>query len=257
MKIRLINYLKLIRVHRWFKNILIILPILTTQKTIGIQDYKNLFFLFIIFSLTSSLTYVFNDFIDRKEDSNHPIKKNKPLVNDKLSIIDIYIVTSALLISILLIVIQIPIIKDNIIIIISYFTLSILYTLIIKKIIYLDILLVSLFYIFRIKCGVNEINEDINNLIYLQIYIASIFILLCKRYSDLNYTQNINNIYKNKSKILKFLINIILIFNILVYFLLVNSEYLLYKYGNKPYYITTIFVIISFIQYRSYTLKIF
>ena len=201
------------------------------------------------------MTYIFNDLIDKNEDSNHPIKKNKPLINNKLNVIDVYIITSILLVSISAIVTQTPIIRDNIIIIISYFILSILYSLIIKKIIYLDILLVSLFYVFRIKCGVNEINEDINNFIYLQIYIASIFILLCKRYSDLNYIQNINNIYKDKSKILKFLINIILVCNILVYFLLVNSEYLLYKYGNKPYYITIIFVIISFIQYRSYTLK--
>ena len=34
-----------------------------------------------------------------------------------------------------------------------------------------------------------------------------------------------------------------------------NSDYLLQKYGEKPYFITTIFVVVSFFKYRQYTLK--
>ena len=142
--------------------------------------------------------------------------------------------------------------SENTYLILGYLFLSFIYTVLVKKIIFFDVLLVASFYVFRIKCGVNEIDEDINNLIYLQIYTAAIFILLCKRFSDLNFS---NNIYKKYFNILKFSIDFILLGNIIIYFLIINSEYLYEKYGGKPYYFTVLFVIISFLRYRHYTLK--
>ena len=64
------NYFALIRVHQWFKNILILLPVITTQKNIGSETYINLIIIFISFSLASSLVYVFNDFFDKNEEKS-------------------------------------------------------------------------------------------------------------------------------------------------------------------------------------------
>ena len=70
-----VAYFKFVRIHQWFKNLLIILPTLTTQKVLTIDNYKNLIALFVTFSLVSSLVYVFNDWSDREKDKKHPIKK--------------------------------------------------------------------------------------------------------------------------------------------------------------------------------------
>ncbi len=246
------NYLALIRVHQWFKNILILLPVITTQKNIGSETYINLIIIFISFSLASSLVYVFNDFFDKNEDIKHPLKKTKPIANKSINLNEVIIIFIIIFLLFLFIITKFGMKSENTYLIFGYLFLSFIYTVLVKKIIFFDVLLVASFYVFRIKCGVNEIDEDINNLIYLQIYTAAIFILLCKRFSDLNFS---NNIYKKYFNILKFSIDFILLGNIIIYFLIINSEYLYEKYGGKPYYFTVLFVIISFLRYRHYTLK--
>ena len=255
---KIITYFKFVRIHQWFKNLLIILPTLTTQKVLTINNYKNLIALVVIFSLVSSLIYVFNDWTDRKDDKKHPIKKNNPLPKNDVSFIDTLFIVFFILLILLILFFNTNINDENIFILISYFILSILYSLLFKKIIYIDVMLVSIFYVLRVKCGVNEINENISYLIYLQVYLASIFILFCKRYSDLIYTKELKtiiNIYQNNLSALKTLINLTLIANIIVYLLITNSDYLISKYGDKPYFFTAIFVIISFVKYRHYTFK--
>ena len=251
-------YFKFIRINQWFKNLLIILPTLTTQKVLTIDNYKSLITLFITFSLVSSLIYIINDWTDLEGDKKHPIKKNNPLPKNDISFIDTLFIVFCILLILLILFFQTNINNENILIIISYFILSILYSLFLKRIIYIDVMLVSIFYVLRIKCGVNEIDENISYLIYFLIYLASVFILFCKRYSDLIYTKGIStiiNIYQNNHNVLKLLINLTLIANIIAYLLIINSEYLIGKYGDKPYFITAIFVIISFAKYRYYTFK--
>ena len=255
---KIIAYIKFVRIHQWFKNLLIILPTITTQKILTIDNYKNLISLVVIFSLVSSLIYVFNDWIDLENDRKHPIKKNNPLPRKDVSLIDTLFIVFFISSILLILFFKATINNENTFIIISYFILSILYSLLFKKIIYIDVLLVSIFYVLRIKCGVNEINESISILIYFQVYLAATFILFCKRYSDLIYTKDfktIINIYQNNLNTLKILINFTLIVNIIVYLLITNSDYLINKYGDKPYYFTALFVIISFIKYRHYTFK--
>ena len=55
--------------------------------------------------------------------------------------------------------------SENTYLIFGYLFLSFIYTVLVKKIIFFDVLLVASFYVFRIKCGVNEIDEDIQDLI--------------------------------------------------------------------------------------------
>lgn len=258
IKNKSLDYLSLIRIHQWFKNLLIVLPVLTTQKTLLVNDYWNLFYLFITFSLVSSLVYIFNDLIDQKNDSKHPIKKNKPIAKKNINSYETFTIIFIIVIFLIIIFTQKIINNSNINLIITYFISSIVYSLFIKKIRYVDILVISSFYVIRLMCGVNGIEENISNLIYIQIYIASLFILICKRYSDLVYTsnyKNIINVYNNSNKTLIILINFLLVANIIIYLLITNSNYLLQKYGDKPYFITTIFVVVSFFKYRQYTLK--
>ncbi len=246
------SYFTLIRVHQWFKNILILLPVITTQKSIDSETYINLIIIFISFSLASSLVYIFNDFFDQNEDEKHPLKKTKPIANKSINLNEVKIIFIIIFLLFCLIITQFSIKSENTYLILSYILCSFIYTVLIKKIVFFDILLVASFYVFRIKCGVNEIDEDINNLIYLQIYTTAIFILLCKRFSDLNFS---DNIYKKYLNTLKLSIDFILIVNVIIYFLIINSEYLYEKYGGKPYYLTVLFVIISFLRYRHYTFK--
>ena len=147
IKNKSLDYLSLIRIHQWFKNLLIVLPILTTQKTLLVNDYWNLFYLFITFSLVSSLVYIFNDLIDQKNDSKHPIKKNKPIAKKNINSYETFTIIFIIVIFQIIIFTQKIINNSNINLIITYFISSIVYSLFIKKIRYVDILVISSFYV--------------------------------------------------------------------------------------------------------------
>ena len=107
------NYLALIRVHQWFKNILILLPVITTQKNIGSETYINLIIIFISFSLASSLVYVFNDFFDKNEDIKHPLKKTKPIANKSINLNEVIIIFIIIFLLFLFIITQFGMKSEN------------------------------------------------------------------------------------------------------------------------------------------------
>lgn len=73
------EYLKLIRVKHWLKNILIFLPLFFSQRLLNTELLIKSIMGFLIFSLTSSVVYVINDLNDIEKDRQHPLKKKRPL----------------------------------------------------------------------------------------------------------------------------------------------------------------------------------
>ncbi len=75
----MINYIKLIRIHQWSKNILIFLPLFFSHQ---LNNGESLYFEligFISFSLCASSTYIINDIFDLESDRKHPTKKKKTI----------------------------------------------------------------------------------------------------------------------------------------------------------------------------------
>ena len=68
------EYLKLIRVKHWIKNILIFLAMICA-KEITMTNLKITILGFLSFSFVSSFVYVINDIRDIEKDKKHQIKK--------------------------------------------------------------------------------------------------------------------------------------------------------------------------------------
>jgi len=72
---------KLCRLEHWVKNVLVFLP----PVFLGVMFRRDMLCsalpAFLSFSLASSAVYVFNDFMDRERDRNHPEKRNRPLAS--------------------------------------------------------------------------------------------------------------------------------------------------------------------------------
>ena len=84
------NLILLIRPYQWIKNLIIFVPLVSSQK----YEINSLILCFkslIIFSLISSCGYIINDLFDEKFDKIHPTKKYRPLaagnLNKKICII--------------------------------------------------------------------------------------------------------------------------------------------------------------------------
>ena len=81
----MLNYLKLIRVNQWVKNLFVFLPIFFSGNLFDINLFIESFYGFLIFSFVASSIYIINDYVDIEKDRKHPEKKNRPLASSKIS----------------------------------------------------------------------------------------------------------------------------------------------------------------------------
>ena len=75
------NYIKLLRVKHYIKNLLIFLPVFFGGKLLNKHNLNSTLIGFIVFCLVSSLIYIMNDIGDIENDRNHPKKCTRPLAS--------------------------------------------------------------------------------------------------------------------------------------------------------------------------------
>lgn len=237
------KYLDLLRVHHWLKNFYIFIP-LFFNKDLSIINLIYLSEIFIIFSLSASTIYIFNDLIDYESDRKNPWKKNRPIASDLFSKKDSIFVISVLLILLIFLLYFFYISKFVIYLIFAYFLINILYSLLLKKIFILNYLvLVSFFYI-RLIAGTIENQIPLSNWLTVFILTSSLILIIGKKLSDFDYSDKLNN----KKKILVTFITLIAIAQLIIYIIFVNTDYALMKYGNLFQY-SSLFVILGTIRY--------
>lgn len=185
------NYLKLIRVKHWIKNVLIFIPMVCA----GIVTYDNILSCiggFFAFSFASSFIYIINDIKDIEKDKLHPRKKNRPLPSGKVKkSIAIYI---AVLMVILAITIN-SIINNNFLntslyFLIGYIIINIFYSMGLKNVAIVDIVLLASGFVIRVYYGASIINVDVSSWLFLTIMSASLFLGFGKRKKELIHSKD-------------------------------------------------------------------
>jgi 4-hydroxybenzoate polyprenyltransferase len=180
-------WLKQLRIHHYIKNILIFLPIIGIQR-FEIHEIINLTYLFLLFSLYVSMTYIINDIVDFKKDRLHPQKKYRPIA---LGLIDKRKALGISLFILILILFSTWFFFSKIIffLFVFYLILTVAYSLFIKKIKIFDILILTCFYIFRIYLGATESEIEIS--IWLSSFCFFIFLAIAciKRISEIQIEQ--------------------------------------------------------------------
>jgi 4-hydroxybenzoate polyprenyltransferase len=88
------DYLRMMRPHQWYKNLLVFLAIIFGRITIDDIEYPTLFLIdryfplvvgFVILCMISSAGYLINDIQDLDKDAAHPEKKDRPLPSGSAS----------------------------------------------------------------------------------------------------------------------------------------------------------------------------
>ena len=83
--IRLKEYLKLIRIKHWLKNIFILFPMFFGGEMLNLQMEQKVWTGVIAFSMLTSVVYILNDICDKEKDRLHAKKKNRPIASGKIS----------------------------------------------------------------------------------------------------------------------------------------------------------------------------
>lgn len=181
----MVKILSLFRVKHYIKNFLIFLPIFFARDIANVDGLFTLLVGFIAFSLSSSLVYIINDIHDVELDRKHPIKKNRPIASNQISI------RNALLLSVILGIIVLLICsiwKFNMLsisLLALYILTNYLYSTKLKTYPLIDVSIIASGFVLRVLFGGALVNIPISNWLILTILAFSLFMAFGKRRNEL------------------------------------------------------------------------
>lgn len=184
----IMNYLKLIRVKHWLKNLVVFLPLFFSTNLFETKMLINSLIAFFIFSFTASIVYIINDINDIEKDKLHPIKKNRPLASEKISKKNaITIAIILLFLGIVGTIVLYNITKNIFIFIIPaiYIIINILYSKALKNFSIIDVVVIVCGFILRVMYGGISIDVEVSKYLYLMVIFGSFYLGFGKRRNEI------------------------------------------------------------------------
>jgi len=151
IKTNLRSYLKMMRIHQWVKNLLILLPLLLSHSITDIDKILLACYGFILFSFAASGIYIFNDLTDLNHDRAHPKKSKRQLASGEVPVAHGFVMGSLLWsVSLIISFIYFDLLF---LFIIGYIILNFVYSIYLKKLVLIDVVVLAGFYTLRIIIG--------------------------------------------------------------------------------------------------------
>lgn len=187
------EYLKLMRVKHYFKNILIFLPLIFSGDLFNITKISVCLIGYIAFSLIASFVYIVNDIRDIENDKKHPVKKNRPLASGKISkkqgiIFAIVLIGVAYMINAIPVLLKMLSINNYVVSMLFmtlYIIINIAYSFGLKKQPIIDVVILVLGFLIRILYGSTITNIEVSNLLYLTVIAGSFYMGFGKRRNEI------------------------------------------------------------------------
>ena len=241
------EYLRLIRVKHYLKNLLIFLPAIFS----GMLFYSNIIFkliiMFFAFSFISSIVYIINDIKDIENDKKHPIKKNRPLASGKISMYNAFFVIMLLALSTIFLLYVSDLLFDvSTLILVLYFVLNLSYSFGLKNIPLVDIVILAFGFVLRVIYGGVGVGIEVSNWLFLTVLSISFYMAFGKRRNEL-----LKNGYSSR-KVLKEYNKNFLDKNMYMFLALTIVFYSLWvinTFGNSLFKYSIVFVTIILLKY--------
>lgn len=153
------DWVKLMRIHQWSKNVLIFVALILSQQYSNIAAWWQCLGAFLAMSLIASGTYIINDIADIESDRQHRTKKYRPIASGRIDagialFVSVILIGSGLLIGGQMAMPALPLFG-------LYLLTTMSYSLVLKRIVLVDIFLLAALYTLRIMVGVVLIDESI------------------------------------------------------------------------------------------------
>ena len=242
------DFIKLIRVKHWIKNILVFIPLISSHS-LTIKNIILTTLAFFAFSFISSSIYIINDIKDKEKDKLHKRKKNRPIASGRIAVSKavIYSVLLFLVSFTLNMMINPSILNTSTFILLLYFIINLSYSLWLKNVAILDVVLLASGFILRVYYGANVINVEVSNWLFLTILNASLYIGLGKRKKEILIKENVREVLKKYNEnFLNNFMNITLTLIMVFYSLWVTEQ------PNKFLFLSIPLLMIVFMQYSLY-----
>lgn len=180
---RLGAWIKLLRVHQWAKNLLVLVPLLTAQRFDTLSFGRSISAT-LAFSLAASAIYILNDLADLDTDRKHPSKRRRPLAAGTVPILSALAVVPLLLAAAVLAAFLIA--PWFAVVLLAYLVLTTGYTFALKRRMMVDIVTLASLYTIRVIGGATAISVPISEWLLGFAMFFFTALALIKRYVELS-----------------------------------------------------------------------
>jgi 4-hydroxybenzoate polyprenyltransferase/phosphoserine phosphatase len=182
-----LDYLRMIRIHQWLKNLLLFVPLGLSHKVTDPVLLGQALLAFLAFSLCASSVYVLNDLLDLPSDRRHPSKCRRPLASGRipvvtgLKLVPIFVVGAVLAASFVTV--------EFFVVLGCYFGLTLAYSVRLKRAALVDVIVLAGLYTLRIVAGAAAVSVPLSFWLLAFSMFLFLSLALVKRYTELQTLQ--------------------------------------------------------------------
>jgi 4-hydroxybenzoate polyprenyltransferase len=176
------TWAKLLRIHQYAKNALVLVPLLTAHK-FGWVPAATALFAAVAFSLCASSAYILNDLIDVNADRAHPTKRNRPIASGAISAALATRVMILALVAAIAIAMSISVEFGGVLL--GYFALTTAYSFWLKRIAIVDVVVLASLYTIRVIGGAIAISVPMSEWLLAFSLFIFMSLALVKRHIEL------------------------------------------------------------------------
>ncbi len=189
-KVTTAQWLSLLRVYQWVKNLLLFLPLIAAHKIRELPLVVDVVLAFGAFSLAASAVYIANDLLDLEADRRHPQKRRRPFASGNIGVMWGMIALPLLVIASIVLATLLPPMFGELLFV--YFIGTTLYSFYLKRIVVIDVLVLSLLYTVRIFAGAAAITVPVSSWLTAFAMFFFLSLAIVKRYTELQRVASSN-----------------------------------------------------------------
>jgi 4-hydroxybenzoate polyprenyltransferase len=144
-------YLRMLRVHQWLKNVLLIVPLITAHRLGEWSLLLAIALAFLAISAGASSIYILNDLMDLASDRLHPRKRHRPLASGAIPIPAGMVFAVVLIAAAMALACALPV--QFLLLLLLYLATSLAYTFWLKRTMLLDVICLAGLYTLRVLAG--------------------------------------------------------------------------------------------------------
>ncbi len=182
------DFIKLMRPHQWYKNIVIFVALVFSHNLANLSLTMRTVYGFVLLCLMSSVVYIMNDIKDADNDRKHPQKKKRPIPSGAVT------KKQAGLFGLLLFVptVYLSFMLDKMFFlgVALFFILGLAYSMKLKQIFILDVIVISTNFVLRAFVGGLLIQVPVSSWLILCTFLLAMVLALGKRKAELDMLKN-------------------------------------------------------------------
>lgn len=248
----LVKIIEAMRPAQWTKNFFLFAALVFARKFFDWPSFLKVAEAFLLYCLLTGSLYLFNDFMDLKEDRAHPIKSRRPLASGAISPgLALIIFSVGSLVALLW---ALALNWAFFLITAVYFLLQVAYSLKLKHIVILDIFVLASGFVIRVAAGGLVINVPISSWLLICTSLLALFIGMSKRRHELVILEDKavhhRPILKEYSPyLLDQMISVVTASTVIAYCLYTISPETVEKFGTRNLIYSSIFVLYGIFRY--------